>query len=101
MAFGASERGRGISSVMCITASYPIMLSALCRRPSIQAVPSLYPVAFAKSVKTNLASFLSPVARITMLITTTPVIDQYTNSILISNSLVDNANDTAGKLGRN
>ena len=59
-----------------MTTSYPIRDKALCRRPSIQAIPSEYPVSFAKSVKTNEASFLSEVARITIEITITPRIDQ-------------------------
>lgn len=69
IAIGASDVGRGISSVMCITTSYPMSESADCRRPSIQDMPSDHPVSFAKSVKTNLASVLLPVARIVILIT--------------------------------
>lgn len=78
MAFGASALGLGISSVICITTSYPMSESADCKSPRIQETPSDQPVSLAKSVKTNLASFLSDVARMVMLITTTAVKDQYT-----------------------
>jgi hypothetical protein len=75
IAIGASDFGLGISSVMCMTTSYPMSDSADCRSPSIQDIPSDHPVSFAKSVKTNLASVLLPVARIVILITTTAMIE--------------------------
>ena len=51
-------------------------LSADCKSPSIHAVPSLQPVVFVKSVKTNFASVLGEVDRRTTLITTTLSRDQ-------------------------
>lgn len=68
--------GRGISSTMCATESHPMKLSADCKSPSIQAVPSLQPVVFEKSVKTNLALVLGEVERSTMLMTMTLSKDQ-------------------------
>lgn len=62
---------------MCSAASNPMRDNADCSRPRIQAIPSDQPFSFWKSVKTKDASFLSDVARSTMLIITTPNNDQY------------------------
>lgn len=97
IAWGASLDGRGISSVMCATASklhlsailisyisrstHPIILRADWSSPSIQAVPSLHPVVLEKLVKTNLASVLGEVESSTILMTTTLIKDQYTGIV--------------------
>ena len=49
-----------------------------CNNPSIQAIPSLQPVVLERLVKTNSGDVFSPVARIVMLTTMQPVMDQNT-----------------------
>jgi hypothetical protein len=78
MAIGASRVGRGISSVICVMASYPIKERADCNRPSIQATPSGQPVSLVNWVKTNSAFVLGAVAMMTAEVATQAVRDQNT-----------------------
>jgi hypothetical protein len=77
-AIGASRVGCGISSVMCVIASYPINERADCNKPSIQATPSGQPVSLVNRVKTNSAFVLGAVARMTADVAIQAVRDQNT-----------------------
>lgn len=81
IAIGASRVGRGISSVICVMASYPIKERADCSNPSIQATPSGHPVSFVNWVKTNRASVFGAVASMTADVAIHAVIDQNTSQI--------------------
>jgi hypothetical protein len=54
--------------------------TADCNKPSIHATPSGYPVSFVNAVKTNLASVLGAVARMTAEVAIQAVIDQNTTT---------------------
>jgi hypothetical protein len=88
IAMGASRVGRGISSVMCVIASYPIKERADCNRPSIHATPSGQPVSLVNWVKTNSAFVLGAVARMTAEVAIQAVRDQNTAMVFTCESLL-------------
>lgn len=57
-------------------------ITADCNRPSIHATPSGHPVSLVNTVKTNSASVLGAVARITTEVVIQAVIDQNTAKLV-------------------
>jgi hypothetical protein len=64
-----------------------LAITADCNKPSIHATPSGHPVSFVNTVKTNLASVLGAVARMTADVAIQATIDQNTIMLVRNQAL--------------